>query len=201
MSDKSLLLQLIEGLQCLPGVGRKSAQRMAYHLLEHDRGGAMKMAKLIEHAMEDIGNCELCRNYTAQAQCDICANPRREHGQLCIVESPADVAALEASACFHGLYFVLMGHLSPLDGIGPDEIGLGKLGELIDQRQIDEVIIATSATVEGEATAHFIADMIKRKPDRAIRASRLAQGVPIGGELEYLDQSTLALSLANRRDL
>ncbi len=201
MESKTLLQQLINSLQCLPGVGKKSAQRMAYQLLDKDRQGALNLSHCLERAMRDIGNCQQCRDYTEVALCSICANSKRDDKLLCIVESPADIAAIEATASYSGKYFVLMGHLSPLDGIGPEEIGLDQLNQLILSTPCEEVIIATSSTVEGETTAHFISSMVQRIENRTITMTRLAQGVPIGGELEYLDSSTLALSLANRKSL
>jgi len=200
MSNKPLLQQLIDAFQCLPGVGRKSAQRMVYHLLERDRGGALKLAKIIEHAMHDITHCQRCRDYTEEELCVICSNPRRDDSIICVVESPADIAAIESSSSYSGRYFVLMGHLSPIDGIGPEELALPQLKEMVMKTPPHEVIVATSATVEGESTAHFIADMLKQVVPQT-RVTRLAQGVPMGGELGYLDQSTLAMSLSNRREI
>ena len=196
--SKPLLEQVIKGLQCLPGVGRKSAQRMAYHLLDKDRASAAKLGHLLLEGMQYIGNCNRCRDYTEADLCSICANEKRNSSLICIVESPADIVAIESTASYSGKYFVLMGSLSPLDGIGPDEIGLGELKMQLKGGEINEIIVATSATVEGEATAHFILSMAKQIEGHAIQVSRLAQGVPLGGELEYLDSSTLALSLANR---
>ncbi len=201
MDSRPLLQQLVSALQCLPSVGRKSAQRMAYYLLEKNRQGGMSMSAVIDKAMREIKNCERCRNYTELPLCDICSNVKRDDTMVCVVESPADAAAIEATASFSGKYFILMGSLSPLDGIGPEEIGLDKLQLIIEEEACQEIIIATSATVEGEATAHFIASMVSHIENKEIRTSRLAQGVPVGGELEYLDQSTLALSLANRQNL
>ncbi len=179
----------------MPSVGKKSAQRMAYYLLEHNRSGAIALSEILSQAMTDIGNCSKCRDYTEAELCSICANEKRDPALLCVVESPSDVVAIESTATYSGRYFVLMGNLSPLDGIGPDEIGLPKLKQLVEQESCEEVIIATSATVEGEATAHYIRSLL----DPSINVSRLAQGVPIGGELGYLDGSTLSLSLANRQ--
>ncbi|TQV87374.1 recombination mediator RecR [Aliikangiella coralliicola] len=205
MSAKPLLHQLVESLQCLPGVGKKSAQRMAYQLLERNRNGALRLADVLQESMRSIGNCEMCRDYTETRLCTICSNEKRDAQMLCIVESPADIAAIESTAGYSGRYFVLMGNLSPLDGIGPDEIGLTSLARLVSEQQCQEVIIATSATVEGEATAHYIKAMLTNidrvEGSEPIRVTRLAQGVPIGGELGYIDQSTLSLSLANRQDI
>lgn len=199
--EKSLLNQLIQSLQCLPGVGRKSAQRMAYYLLDKDRQGAINLADKLHKAMQDIGNCERCRDYTEAALCEICRNDKRSEQTLCVVESPADIAAIETTGSYSGKYFVLMGNLSPLDGIGPEEIGLDKLKDLVENSDCQEIIVATSATVEGEATAHFISTIVQNISDKDVTVTRLAQGVPIGGELEYLDASTLALSLANRQNI
>ncbi|MET1255586.1 recombination mediator RecR [Aliikangiella maris] len=201
MHDKPLLMQLIEAFQCLPGVGKKSAQRMAYHLLNANRQNALKLADLLERSMQSIQHCQQCRDYTEQTLCALCRNERRDQSVLCIVETPADIVAIEATGTYAGRYFVLMGHLSPLDGIGPEEIGLNDLRELVVNNQCREVIIATSATIEGETTSHFIVSMLQQIPDLTIKISRLAQGVPVGGELEYLDSSTLALSLANRQNI
>jgi recombination protein RecR len=198
--SQPLLRQLIDALQCLPGVGRKSAQRMAYHLLEHNRVGALTLSTVLETSMQKIGNCAQCRDYTEATLCEICSNQKRDKALLCVVESPSDISAIEATATYSGNYFVLMGNLSPLDGIGPEEIGLNDLVELVEANQVREVIIATAATVEGEATAHFIKSMLSNSA-LSPNVTRLAQGVPIGGELGYLDQSTLSLSLANRQDL
>ena len=197
----SLLTELIEGLRCLPGVGQKSAQRMAYHLLDKNRSGALQLSEVIKDSMQRIGNCHRCRDYTETDECQICLNDRRDPAVLCVVESPSDVLAIEATASFNGKFFVLLGQLSPLDGIGPDEIGMPLLASRLQQEPIDEVIVATSSTIEGEATAHYIATLAEKHSSRNITVSRLAQGVPVGGELEYLDQSTLSLSLANLRNL
>ncbi|WP_444998596.1 recombination mediator RecR [Aliikangiella sp. IMCC44359] len=200
MESKPLLQQFIAALQCLPGVGQKSAQRMAYHLLNNDRHNALKLAELIERTMQNIDHCERCRDYTEATLCELCRNEQRDNSLICVVESPADIAAIEATASYSGKYFVLMGCLSPLDGIGPEEIGLNLLKELVIEQGCEELIIATSSTVEGETTAHFIVSMLDNST-KNIKVSRLAQGVPIGGELEYLDSSTLALSLANRQNI
>ena len=198
----SLLSELIDELTCLPGVGKKSAQRMAYHLLDKNRQGGMQLSNSLNNAMQKIGNCLRCRDYTEQTECEICKNVKRDGSVLCVVESPADVFAIESTANFSGKYFVLLGQLSPLDGIGPDEIGMPALSERLQQGEISEVIVATSSTVEGEATAHYIVQIARQAEksleDITISVTRLAQGVPVGGELEYLDQSTLSLSLANR---
>ena len=193
---KSLLQELVEALQILPGVGPRSAQRMALHVLERDREGGRELARNLEQAVERVGRCRFCRNLTEHEQCAICANPERSDRVICVVESPADVMALEQAGVFTGRYFVLLGRLSPLDGIGPEELGLEQLEQRFDQGEIEEVIIATNANVEGEATAWYIREMAE---SRNINITRLAQGVPLGGELEYTDQSTLALAFQNRR--
>jgi len=188
----------MEDLRCLPGVGPKSAQRMAFHLLEHDREGALRLARSLQEAVERIGHCRNCRTLSETETCPLCANPSRDHGLLCVVESPADVRAIEQSSAYRGLYFVLMGHLSPLDGIGPAEIGLDLLARRLDSGDITEVILATNPTVEGEATAHYIGEMVHA---RGIRTTRIAHGVPLGGELEYVDGGTLSHAFAGRREI
>ena len=195
----SLLKELESALQCLPGVGKKSAQRMAYHLLEHNRQGALNLSQILEQAMNQIGNCKQCRDYTEAEVCGLCSNEKRDKQTLCVVETPSDIAAIEGTSSYSGNYFVLMGNLSPLDGVGPEEIGLPALLSLVKQNNVKEIIIATSATVEGDTTAHFIKSMLTDTEDEAPAITRLAQGVPIGGELGYLDHSTLTLSLANRQ--
>jgi recombination protein RecR len=189
------LSRLIEALRVLPGVGPKSAQRMAFHLLERNREGGRALARALEEAAVGIVHCRRCRMLTESELCEICSAPRRDAAALCIVESPADVVAVEQSGGYHGRYFVLMGHLSPLDGVGPDQLGLGALEKLLDEGEVREVILATNPTVEGEATAHYIGELVLR---RGIRASRIAHGVPVGGELEYVDGGTLAHALAGR---
>ncbi|MDP2561666.1 recombination mediator RecR [Psychrobium sp. 1_MG-2023] len=196
MKFSPLITELIESLTCLPGVGPKSAQRMAFHLLERDRRGGNALADSLDKAMHQVEHCITCRTFTEEVQCQICKNPKRaENGQLCIVETPADVIAFEQTGHYFGRYFVLMGHLSPLDGIGPNEIGLDKLELLLKQSSISEVILATNPTVEGEATAHYIADICT---EYQIKASRIAHGVPVGSELEYVDGTTLSHSLNGR---
>jgi recombination protein RecR len=198
MSYSPLLKQLVESLRCLPGVGPKSAQRMAFHLLERDRDGARALAEAITNAVEQVGHCQRCRMLTEQDRCWICAASRRDPGALCVVETPADVMAVEQSAGYSGLYFVLMGHLSPLDGIGPDELGFDLLERRLDEGTVTEIILATNPTVEGEATAHYIAELASR---RGIRATRIAHGVPVGGELEYVDSGTLTHAFAGRQTM
>jgi recombination protein RecR len=193
-----LLLELIDALRCLPGVGPKTAQRMAFHMLDRDREGAQQLARVMGRALEGIGYCERCRMLTEERVCKTCASAQRDPSQLCVVETPADVVAVEVSGGFSGLYFVLMGHLSPLDGIGPEQLGLDALERRLDEGQVSEVILATNPTVEGEATAHYIAELAKA---RGLRASRIAHGVPIGGELEYVDGGTLSHALAGRRSI
>ncbi|MBI3772602.1 MAG: recombination protein RecR [Gammaproteobacteria bacterium] len=198
MSDNNLITQLIESLRCLPGVGPKSAQRMAYHLLERDRTGARRLAQSLEAAADRVGHCRDCRTLTEHEQCSICVSLRRDRSQLCVVEMPTDVAAIEQSHVFNGVYFVLMGHLSPLDGIGPEQIGLDQLRARLSQGEIKEVILATNSTVEGEATAHYIAELAR---SQKINASRIARGVPMGGELEFVDGGTLSHAMASRQSL
>ena len=190
------LSRLIEALRCLPGVGPKSAQRMAFHLLERDPDGAREIAAAVGGAIEKLGHCQRCRMFAEGERCPVCAAAGRDRGLLCVVESPADVVAIEQSGSFRGCYFVLMGHLSPLDGVGPDEIGIDAFERLLGEGEVREVILATNPNVEGEATAHFLAEVTAR---HGIRASRIAHGVPVGGELEYVDGGTLAHALAGRQ--
>lgn len=197
MSGSLLLNQLIDALRCLPGVGPKSAQRMAYHLLERDRNGAENLSAVLAKAVKEIGNCSYCRSLSEQTVCDICSSTTRDHSILCIVESPADVQVIEQSTDYKGLFFVLMGHLSPLDGIGPEEIGLDLLAKRLDQGEVKEVVLATNFTVEGEATAHYISEMVN---SREITASRIAHGVPVGGELEYVNSTTLSRAFSGRQN-
>ena len=198
MEFSPLIHRLIEDLRCLPGVGPKSAQRMAFHLLEHNREGANHLARTLVEATEKIGHCKSCRTLTESEQCDICANPKRDASKLCIVESPVDIHAIEQATDYRGLYFVLMGHLSPLDGIGPDKIGLPQLEEILKTRPLKEVILATNPTVEGEATAHYISDMAHQYN---LKPTRIAHGVPLGGELEYIDNGTLSHAFSGRREI
>lgn len=189
----------MEALRCLPGVGPKSAQRMAFHLLQRNRQGGLQLSQLLEQAMNEIGHCEICRTFTEEEICGICLNPRRqENGQVCVVESPADIAALEATGQYAGRYFVLMGHLSPLDGIGPMDIGLDRLEKRLATETISELILATNPTVEGEATAHYISQLCL---EYHTVVSRIAHGVPVGGELEFVDGTTLSHSLIGRHRL
>ena len=193
-----LIDDLIFALKRLPGVGPKSAQRMALHLLEHDRDGANKIANALNQAVEHVKRCSQCRNLTEQDVCSICSNARRDSSLLCVVENPGDVLALEQSATYSGKYFVLLGRLSPLDGIGPKEIGLDILEARFLDGSVSELIIATNPTVEGEATSHYISERAKA---HGIKVSRIAHGVPIGGELEYIDGGTLAHAINSRREI
>lgn len=198
MSQSPAIEGLKEALRRLPGIGPKSAQRMAFHLLARDRDGAQRIADAIRFALDRVGHCQRCNDFSETDLCPLCASPRRDRALLCVVESPADLASIEQSGAFNGLYFVLMGRLSPLDGIGPDELGLHRLEALFDEGQIKEVILATNLTVEGEATAHYIGELARA---RQIRATRIAYGVPVGGELEYTDRGTLARALSGRREV
>lgn len=198
MASSPLLNRLMAALRCLPGVGPKSAQRMALHLLERDRAGAQRLVEDLQAALDGIGRCQQCRDLSETAVCTLCADPNRDRSQLCVIETPADVWAVEQAIGFKGLYFVLMGHLSPLDGIGPAELGLENLEARLDHGEVREIILATNPTVEGEATAYYIAELAR---ERGIRATRIAHGVPLGGELEYVDGGTLAHAFAGRRDL
>lgn len=190
-----LLKKLIESLQCLPGIGPKSAQRMALHLLQHNRSGGLRIAELLAQALEKIGYCQQCQSLSEQTCCALCQNSERDSAKLCVVESPADILAIESTGGYQGLYFVLKGRLSPLDGLGPREIGLEQLGERFKQGVVQEVILATSSTVEGEATAYYIAEMAKQV---SITATRIAHGVPLGGELEFVDNNTLMQAMKAR---
>jgi recombination protein RecR len=198
MSLSPLIDKLIEALQILPGVGPKSAQRMAFYLLERNRDGARSLSTILREAVEKIGHCNQCRTLTEHERCAVCANPAREDSKLCIVENPSDVMLVDKATGYRGLYFVLLGHLSPLDGIGPEELGLELLGKRLDSGIVEELILATNPTVEGEATAHYISEMARK---RGIRATRLAHGVPLGGELEFVDGGTLSQAFSDRRDI
>jgi len=198
MQGKGLLGQLIQSLCCLPGVGPKSAQRMAFHLLQRDRNGAKQLANTLLQAVDEIGYCQQCRTLTDTEICDICAQASRDKSLVCVVESPADVWVVDQATVFKGLYFVLHGRLSPLDGVGPDELGLDLLQQRFATGEIKEIILATNSTVEGEATAYFIAEVAKK---HNIQASRIAHGVPMGGELEFIDSGTLSHAFAGRREM
>ncbi len=194
----TLLEQLIDALRVLPGVGQKSAQRMAYHLLERERGGGEKLAGVLAEAMARIGHCRRCRDFSESELCPTCANPARDGSELCVVESPADRLAIEQATGYRGLYFVLQGRLSPLDGIGPSELGLDQLAARLAEGEVREVIIATNPTVEGDATAHYLAQLARQAK---LRPSRLAHGVPLGGELEYVDRGTLSHAFGSRSEM
>lgn len=199
MQISPLLESLMEALRCLPGVGPKSAQRMAFHLLQRNRQGGIKLAHVLHEAMINIGHCQECRTFTEQSICTICANARRQgSGQLCVVETPADIVAIEQTGQYSGRYFVLLGHLSPLDGIGPSDIGLDLLKHKLSSETISEVILATNPTVEGDATANYIAQMCA---EFDVTATRIAHGVPVGGELEMVDGTTLSHSFVGRQKI
>lgn len=199
MQISPLLDQLTESLRVLPGVGAKSAQRMAYHLLQRNRKGGLNLARALEDALSHIGHCKSCRTFTEQDECNICKNYKRQmSGQLCVVEMPTDIPAIEQTGMYSGRYFVLMGKLSPLDGIGPREIGLDILQQRLEQESFHEVILATNPTIEGEATANYIAEMCRF---HNVKVTRIAHGVPIGSELETVDSQTLSNALSGRRDL
>jgi recombination protein RecR len=198
MQHSPALAALIEALRALPGVGPKSAQRMAFHLLQDARPAAQTLTASLQRALERVNRCRQCRMLTEADLCDICASSQRDSALLCVVESPADVVAIEQSGGYRGRYFVLMGHLSPLDGIGPEQLGGAQFSALLAAGEVREVILATNSTVEGEATAHFLAQLVRQ---RGIKVSRIAHGVPMGGELEYIDGGTLAHAMAGRQQL
>jgi recombination protein RecR len=191
-----LLDELITALRVLPGVGPKSAQRMAMHLLERNRQGGRVLGRLLLDAMDGIGRCQQCRTFTESERCQLCVNVRRDQGLICVVENPSDILAIEASAGYSGVYHVLMGHLSPIDGIGPEQIGIDHLLARVDQGAVREVVLATGTTVEGEATAYYLSEQLKT---RGVAVSRIAHGVPLGGDLEYIDSGTLAHALSGRQ--
>ncbi len=197
MSSPSLD-ELIRALTCLPGVGHKSAQRMALHLLERDRSGAQRLVVALQQALEQVGHCQRCRNFSDTDICQICSDDSRDDSLLCVVESPADVIALESAHAFRGRYFVMLGRLSPLDGLGPEQLGLEQLEALLDDPKVKEIILATSATVEGDITANYIADLADQYE---VNSSRLARGIPVGGELEFVDSGTLSRALAGRQQI
>lgn len=196
-----LIQQLIEAFRRLPGVGNKSAQRMVLYFLERDRDGGRKLAAALTAAMDGVGQCKVCRTLSETEVCRICSHPSRDHGTVCVVETPADVMAVEQTASYRGVYYVLMGHLSPIDGIGPDTLGIPALIQQVKQGAVKEVILATNPTVEGEATAWYIAEQLRLPSlkERGLKVSRIAHGVPMGGELEYIDGSTLMHSFAGRQ--
>ena len=197
-NENSLLNQLIQAFKILPGIGEKSAQRMAFHILEKNREGGKNLARLINDSVENIRNCSECRNLTEKTICDICSDEKRNKKIICVVESPTDVLAIENSGSFKGKYFVLMGRLSPIDGVTPKDLGIPKLIERVKSSDIDEIIIATSPTIEGDATSFYIKDQLN---ENKILISRIAYGVPMGGELEYVDNTTLGRAIQGRREI
>ncbi len=198
MNSSPLIDQLIEAFRCLPGVGPKSAQRMSLHLLERNRLGGENLSKSLAVALKEVGNCSLCRTLTEEQTCRICLSASRNHKICCVVESPADIFAIEQSGCYRGIYFVLMGHLSPIDGIGPEQLGISQLLDKVQKESTEEVIVACNSTVEGDATAYYIAEQLKSLP---LTVSRIAHGVPVGGELEFVDGSTLAHAFLGRKPM
>lgn len=198
MHNQGLLKELIQSLCCLPGVGPKSAQRMAFHLLQRNREAGRQLSRVLQQAMDDIGYCRDCRTLSASEQCEICSNPLRDEEKLCVVETPADVWTIDQATSFKGKYFVLHGRLSPLDGIGPDQLGIDQLDLKLSSGRIKELILATNPTIEGQATAHFIAEVASKYQ---IHATRIAHGVPMGGELEYIDSGTLAHAFNGRQSI
>jgi recombination protein RecR len=192
------LARLVEALRVLPGVGPRSAQRMAYHLLQHERSGAGELAHALAAALETVRRCDKCNNFSEEPMCALCRSPRRDASLLCVVETPADLAMVEQTLSYSGMYFVLMGRLSPLDGVGPRDIGLDRLQARATEGEVQEVILATNFTNEGEATAHYIAEMLRA---RGLKVTRIARGVPLGGELEYVDAGTISQALLDRRGI
>nr|VFK39061.1 MAG: DNA replication and repair protein RecR [Candidatus Kentron sp. SD]VFK43939.1 MAG: DNA replication and repair protein RecR [Candidatus Kentron sp. SD]VFK78905.1 MAG: DNA replication and repair protein RecR [Candidatus Kentron sp. SD] len=197
MTDSTLIERLATAFRCLPGVGPKSARRMVYHLLERDRDAGRRLADALQKAMDGVGNCRICRTFTESDLCELCANENRDSSLLCVVETPANVAAIQRGTDYKGKFFVLLGHLSPLDGVGPEHLGLDRLEKHLDTGNIREVILATGSTVEGETTAQYIAELVR---ERGIPVSRIALGVPLGGDLEFVDSGTLAHALNSRGD-
>jgi recombination protein RecR len=198
MQNPTALDQLIEALRCLPGVGPKSAQRMAYHLLQRDRNGAQHLGRSLQEALERVHHCQKCNNFSESEVCDLCSSGKRDAHQLCVVEMPTDLLMLEQTHSYSGMYFVLMGRLSPLDGVGPKEIHLDRLLKRAQDGEVLEVILATNYTVEGEATAHYVGELLKA---RGLKVSRIARGLPMGGEIEHVDVGTLAQAMMERRSL
>jgi recombination protein RecR len=198
MSKDSVIQQLISAFRCLPGVGPKSAQRMTFYLLQRDRAGGQHLAHSLVQAMSKVGNCKRCRTLSEKEVCAVCENPKREMTQLCVVESPADMSAIEHGTGYRGQFFVLGGHLSPLDGVGPEELGIELFEQRLSEGTITEVILATGATVEGQATAHYLSELVHEK---GIRVTRISQGVPLGGELEFVDSSTLNHAIGERQSM
>jgi len=196
MSESSLLKEMVDAFKCLPGVGARTAQRMSFHLLENDRAAGRRLAQAVQQAMEKIGHCKRCRTLTEHDLCRICSNPKRDASALCIVESPSDVVALEQATDYRGYYFVLMGKLSPLDGIGPEQLGLDLLEQRLQSGEVTELILATNPTIEGEVTAHYIHELAAKQ---GVAATRIAHGVPVGGELDYVDSGTLSHAFEGRR--
>ncbi len=196
MQETSLLQNLIDAFKCLPGVGAKTAQRMAFHILENNRSAGKYLAKSLNEAVDKVGHCSQCRTFTENKTCRICLDVSRSANQLCIVESPADVLAIEQAADYRGFYFVLLGKLSPLDGVGPEDLGLDQLEKILDKGKVTELILATNPSVEGEVTAHYISQLAIQ---RNIKTTRIAHGVPIGGELDYVDSGTLSHAFEGRR--
>lgn len=198
MKTPAALEDLIESLRCLPGVGPRSAQRMAYYLLQHDHVGAHQLANALDKALADIKHCEKCNSFTETSICALCCSPRRNASLLCVVEMPADLLMIEQAHCYKGMYFVLMGKLSPLDGVGPKEIHLDRLLKRIQDDIVREVVLATNFTVEGEVTAHYISELLSSKD---IKVTRIARGLPVGGEIEHIDSGTLAQAVMERREI
>ncbi len=191
-----MINQLVDALSCLPGVGKKTALRMAFHLLERDRPGGLTLSDALQQAMKEIKRCQQCRTFTESELCSVCANPRRDASVICVVESPTDMQAIENLGAYRGIYFVLLGRLSPIEGLGPDEIGIPELAKLVRSTACTEVVVATNPTMEGEATAHYIADIFEND---ALTVTRLAHGMPTGGELGYLDGATLSYAFSGRK--
>ena len=198
MNAPRSLDELINALRCLPGVGPRSAQRMAYHLLQRDQEGARRLADSLDYALQHVRHCEKCNNFTEEVVCELCSSQRRDSALLCVVEMPADLLMMEQAHCYKGMYFVLMGRLSPLDGIGPREINLDRLLKRTRDNMVKEVILATNFTVEGEATAHYIGEMLQNE---GLKITRIARGLPVGGELEHVDSGTLAQAVLERREV
>ena len=198
MNAPHSLDELISALRCLPGVGPRSAQRMAYHLLQRDQESARRLADSLDYALQHVRHCEKCNNFTEEVVCELCSSQRRDSALLCVVEMPADLLMMEQAHCYKGMYFVLMGRLSPLDGIGPREINLDRLLKRTQDGMVKEVILATNFTVEGEATAHYIGEMLQNK---GLKVTRIARGLPVGGELEHVDSGTLAQAVLERREV
>ena len=198
MADGDLIEGLIDALRCLPGVGPRTAQRMTWHLLERNRDAGRRLATALVEAMDRVGHCRECRTLTEHDVCSVCGSPRRDRSRICVVENPADVVRIETGTDYRGVYFVLMGNLSPLDGVGPRELGLELLARRLSEEEVAELILATGATAEGEATAHYLAEMAR---EHAVTATRIAQGVPLGGDLEFVDSGTLAHAFSDRREV